>query len=146
MHNTLPEMNPVVQEDRTGCGIACVAMVTNRRYSVVKRAAERLGIFVGDSKLWSDPQPVRTLLAHFGVSAERKERAFASWDRLPARALLAIKWQRGKTGPAWHWVVFVREPGGGCVLDPKRALRTNRRTDFGRMKPKWSIRIGGAED
>jgi hypothetical protein len=38
-------------------------------------------------------------------------------------------------------VVFVRDASGVCVLDPKRALRTNRRTDFGRMKPKWFIRL-----
>jgi len=30
---------------------------------------------------------------------------------------------------------------GAVVLDPKRALRTNVRTDFGRMKPKWYIGV-----
>jgi hypothetical protein len=28
------------------------------------------------------------------------------------------------------------------VLDPKKSLQTNRRTDFGRMKPKWYIPLG----
>jgi hypothetical protein len=38
-------------------------------------------------------------------------------------------------------VVFVREGGDAFVLDSKKALRTNRRTDFGRMKPKWFIPV-----
>ncbi len=61
--------------------------------------------------------------------------------RAMRNADLAIRWHREKTGPAWHWVVFVRDVSGDYVLDPKRALRTHRRTDFGRMKPKWFIRI-----
>jgi hypothetical protein len=60
---------------------------------------------------------------------------------LPNQALLAIKWHVEKTGPAWHWVVFVREGPRAYVLDPKKALRANQRTDFGRMKPKWYIEI-----
>jgi hypothetical protein len=38
-------------------------------------------------------------------------------------------------------VVFVREAGEARVLDPKRALKSNVRTDFGRMRPKWFMRI-----
>lgn len=136
-------MNPVVQEDRTGCGIASVAAITKQKYASVKQAAAALGISVDDPKLWSDPQPMRKLLASYGIAAGRKEVPFRSWARLPSRALLAIKWHRGKAGPAWHWVVFVRDAGGSCVLDPKRGLRTNRRTDFGRMHPKWFIHLPG---
>jgi hypothetical protein len=32
---------------------------------------------------------------------------------------------------------------GSCVLDPKKALCTHRRTDFGRIKPKWFIGLQG---
>jgi hypothetical protein len=28
-----------------------------------------------------------------------------------------------------------------AVLDPKKTLRRHARTDFGRMQPKWSIRL-----
>ena len=134
-------MNTVLQEDRTGCGIASVAAITSQKYGVVKKAAARLGISVNDPKLWSDTQPVRNLLASFGIAVGQKEEPFRSWEHLPICALLAIKWHRQKTGPAWHWVVFVRDESGSVVLDPKRGLRTNRRTDFGRIKPKWFIRI-----
>ena len=134
-------MNAVIQEDRTGCGIACVAAVTNRKYTAVKKAAALLGILVEDSTLWSETRPLRRLLASFGIVAGPKEEPFRSWQQLPARALLAIKWHREKDGAAWHWVVFAREGNGSVVLDSKRGLRTNRRTDFGRIKPKWFIRL-----
>jgi len=37
--------------------------------------------------------------------------------------------------------VFVREGGEASVLDSKRSLRHHRRTDFGRMRPKWYIPV-----
>ncbi len=134
-------MKPVVQEDPTGCAIASVAALAGRSYADVKSVAGELGIAVDDPRLWSSAQPMRQLLARFALRAGKAEEAFAGWPRLPSRALLAIKWHRERRGPAWHWVVFVRDAAGSYVLDPKRALRTNRRTDFGRMKPKWFIRL-----
>lgn len=134
-------MKPVIQQDRTGCGIASVAALAGRNYATVKRAAAKLGIVVTDPGLWHDTRHVRRLLTRFRLSAG-KQRPFASWDGLPDCALLAIKWHREPAGPAWHWVVFVRDESGCYVLDPKKALHTHRRTDFGRMKPKWFFRIG----
>ena len=136
-------MKVVIQKERTGCAIACVAMITGLSYPEVKQAGARLGITAADPSLWSDTRQVRRLLQYFGLRPVAGETKFAGWDRLPDLALLAIKWHRTSTGPAWHWVVFTRENDEaiGCVLDPKRALRTHRRTDFGRMKPKWFIQI-----
>lgn len=134
-------MKAIVQEDRTGCGIASVAAITSQKYATVKKAAAKLGISVEDPKLWSETQHMRKLLASSGLVAGRKEEPFRSWEKLPALALLAIKWRREQTGPAWHWVVFARDESGSFVLDSKRGLRTNRRTDFGRIKPKWFIQI-----
>jgi hypothetical protein len=134
-------MRPVIQQDRTGCAIACVAALTERRYSAVKTAAARLGIEITQRELWSDPRLMRRLLKYFRVKAGATEERFTSWADLPSCALLAIKWHREKRGPAWHWVVYVRDGSTCCVLDSKRALRNHRRTDFGRMKPKWFIRV-----
>ena len=133
-------MKPVIQQDRTGCGIACVAAFTGQKYATVKAEAAKLGIVVTDATLWSDLRPIRRLLARFQISVG-KEVGFTFWRALPDRALLAIKWHREKTGPAWHWVVFVRDAAGCYVLDSKQALRTHRRTDFGRIRPKWFIRL-----
>lgn len=134
-------MKPVVQKERSGCGIASVAALAGVDYARAKARANRLGIFAADPGLWSDTKYVRTLLRQFGVAVSGRERKFISWERLPDLALLAIKWHVEKDGPFWHWVVFVRESKSTYVLDPKKALKKNKRTDFGRMKPKWFIEV-----
>jgi len=85
-------MKPVVQNERTGCGIASVAALAGVSYAHAKAQAGRLGISAEDPKLWSDTKYVRTLLSKFGISSSGKEQKFHSWEKLPDRALLAIKW------------------------------------------------------
>jgi hypothetical protein len=133
----------VLQLERTGCGIASVSAIFGRPYSEVKSIANSLGIFANDESLWSETAHVRTLLNHFGIRTGSREIPFRSWESLPDTAVLAIKWHLEKGRPYWHWVVFVRENGQSCVLDSKKSLRANRRTDFGRMKPKWYIPVTG---
>ncbi len=135
------DMRVVIQQEVTGCGIATVAMLAGVTYESTQRVAHRLDISAQDPELWSDTKYVRTLLRHYGVRASDKEQPFHSWDALPDLALLAIKWRMVRGRAFWHWSVFYRGPHGAVVLDPKRGLRTNRRTDFGRMKPKWFIEI-----
>jgi ABC-type bacteriocin/lantibiotic exporter with double-glycine peptidase domain len=134
-------MKPVIQEEKTGCGIAAVATLAGVTYRQARRAAQALNISAADARLWSDSVYIRRLLAHYGIHAVPGDVKFVTWDRLPSKALLAIKWHRDKGRVSWHWVVFWRGPYGEVVLDSKRSLRTNRRTDFGRMKPKWFIGI-----
>jgi len=136
-------MKAVVQAEKTGCGIASVATLARVSYARAKTEANRLGIYAEDPQLWSDTIHVRTLLNNFGLSTSRKEQVFLSWDKLPDLALLAIKWHREHGKPFWHWVVFVREGKQSYVLDSKKALKQNRRTDFGRIKPKWFIEVYG---
>jgi ABC-type bacteriocin/lantibiotic exporter with double-glycine peptidase domain len=134
-------MQPVVQEEVTGCGIASVAMLAGVTYEEAQRVANRLGICAADKRLWSETAYVRTLLQHYGMLAAAHETPFVTWEALPDTALLAIKWHLERGRPYWHWVVFWRRPQGAVVLDPKRALRSNVRTDFGRMHPRWYIAI-----
>jgi ABC-type bacteriocin/lantibiotic exporter with double-glycine peptidase domain len=134
-------MTPVVQEDVTGCGIACVAGLAGVTYQQAKAVATRLNIQVSDSRLWSDTDFVRTLLKHYDIEAGPQEQPFRSWKTLPPLALLAIKWHSKGDQAFWHWVIFRQSPNGPVVLDPKRSLKKNVRTDFGRMKPKWFITI-----
>ena len=134
-------MKPVVQLERTGCGIASVAALAGVSYTAAKRVANRIGISAADSRLWSETTPVRRLLRQYRLQSSARPTPFDSWDALPDRALLAIKWHR-KSGQAyWHWVVFVRDSSGTYVLDSKRSLNRHVRTDFGRMKPKWFLEI-----
>ena len=134
-------MKPVVQEERTGCGIAAVATLAGVTYQEARRVARQLGIVATDPRLWSDQSHVRQLLAQYSIHPDKCETPFRSWKALPPLALLAIKWHRVKGRAFWHWVVFWRGPDGPVVLDPKRALRTHRRRDFGRMKPKWFLPV-----
>jgi len=134
-------MKPVVQLERTGCGIASAAAVVGLSYPKMKSIANSLGIYAQDESLWSDASHVRKLLGHFGMKMDSRETPFRSWEALPDLALLSIKWRLEKGRPYWHWVVFVRENGQSYVLDSKKSLRNNIRTDYGRMKPKWYIPV-----
>ncbi len=107
----------------------------------MKSIANSLGIHAEDKALWSDAAHVRRLLRHCGFAAGPRELPFRSWNALPDLALLSIKWHLEHGRPFWHWVVFLRECGQAIVLDSKKSLRQNRRTDFGRMKPKWFIPV-----
>lgn len=136
-------MKPVIQLERTGCGIAAVATLAGVSYRQAQSVANRLGIFAGDSMLWSETHHVRRLLKEYGIRSASTEVLFTSWKALPDCALLAVKWHKAGDRSFWHWVVFWRGPCGPVVLDPKHALRCHVRTDFGRIKPKWFIPIAG---
>lgn len=135
-------MKPVVQLERTGCGIASVAALAGVTYTAAKRLAHDMGISASDSRLWGDTRLVRRLLSRHRFRVSPNEMPFESWSALPDLALLAIKWHRERGKPCWHWVVFVRNQAGGRVFDSKRKLKRHIRTDFGRMKPKWYIAVG----
>jgi hypothetical protein len=136
-------VKPVIQLERTGCGIAAVATLAGVSYRQAQHEANRLGIFAGDSRLWSETHHVRRLLKQYGIRPASAEKLFTSWEALPDLALLAVKWHKEQDRTFWHWVVFWRGPRGPVVLDSKRALRRHLRTDFGRIKPKWFIPIAG---
>lgn len=134
-------IKPVVQLERTGCGIATVAAVAGVSYRRAQRTANGLGIFASDRRLWSETGHVRRLLREYGLRPASIARPFRSWNSLPDLALLAIKWHREQGRPFWHWVVFVRDSEGERVLDSKRSLKRHVRSDFGRMKPKWYMAV-----
>ena len=134
-------MKAVIQEEKTGCGIASSAAIAGISYKEAKRVANNMGIHAGDQALWSDPQHVRDLLSSLGVGSDNKQTPFTDWDSLPDCALLSTKWHLDNNKPFWHWAVFVREDGKQYVLDSKKALKRNVRTDFGRIKPKWYIEV-----
>jgi ABC-type bacteriocin/lantibiotic exporter with double-glycine peptidase domain len=134
-------MKPVIQEEITGCGIASSAAIAGISYKEAKKLANSMGIYAEDQSLWSDTEYIRRLLAKLGFRTRKGEIPFKSWETLPNCALLSIKWHIENGKPFWHWVIFVRESGKQYVLDSKKALKNNIRTDFGRMKPKWYIEV-----
>ena len=134
-------MKPVVQEEKTGCAIASAAAIAGISYQEAKKIANSMGIYADDQRLWSETAHIRKLLHSLGFKIVGEERPFVSWDALPDLALLSIKWHQIKGKPFWHWAVFVREGGRSYVLDSKKSLKNNIRTDFGRMNPKWFIEV-----
>lgn len=138
-------MKAVIQEEQTGCGIASVAVLAGVTYQQAKFAANHLGIFAEDHHLWSDTHHIRSLLQHFDLEASSEEFPFQSWESLPDLALLSTKWHLEYGRPFWHWVVFWRGPQGAVVLDSKKSLQHNVRTDFWRIKPKWFIEVHRAQ-
>jgi ABC-type bacteriocin/lantibiotic exporter with double-glycine peptidase domain len=134
-------MRPVIQAEVTGCGIASVAAIAGVSYASAKKIANRFSIYAEDKQLWSETTHVRRLLNHYRFRVKTDELPFRSWHSLPNLALLAIKWHVERNKPFWHWVVFIRDAAGACVLDSKKNLSRHRRTDFGRMKPKWYIEV-----
>jgi len=134
-------MKPVIQSEKTGCAIASAAAIARVTYRQARKAANRLGIYADDSNLWSDTKHIRSLLREFNIKTSSTETPFKSWKSLPDCALLSIKWHLEKGNPFWHWVIFVRENDHEYVIDSKKALMKNIRTDFGRIKPKWFIEV-----
>ncbi len=134
-------MKPVIQQEQTGCAIASTAAIAGVSYKEAKKVANSIGIYAEDSSLWSETKYIRTLLRKFGLKTSKGETPFKGWQLLPDCALLSIKWHLEDGKPYWHWVVFVRENGQEYVLDSKKALKKNRRTDFGRMQPKWYLKV-----
>lgn len=138
-------MKPIIQEEITGCAIASSAAISGISYEKAKNVANGMGIYAEDSALWAETEYIRSLLAKLGVKTSAEETPFTCWESLPNCALLSIKWHLINGKPWWHWVVFVSEVGHEYVLDSKKALKKNIRTDFGRMKPKWYIEVKTSE-
>ena len=134
-------MKPVVQQEKTGCAIASSAAIAGISYAKAKQIANSLGITAENSTLWSNTKPVRAVLKKLGIKTSTTETPFNNWQALPDCALLAIKWHKENGVAYWHWVVFVRKNNKEYVLDSKKSLTTNIRTDFGRIKPKWFIKV-----
>jgi len=135
-------MRPVIQQEKTGCAIASTATLAGISYKKAKSIANDLGVYAEDTKLWSETDGIRKILRKLNIKIGKTESPFKNWNTLPDRALLAIKWHRVNGKPCWHWVVFVRENNMEYVLDSSKRIKNNKRMDFGRMKPKWYIKIG----
>lgn len=138
-------INPVIQEEATGCGIACVACIVGKSYPAMKAIANRLGIYATDESLWSDTGYVRRLLAAEGIPTAPDETPFESWEALPDLALLSIKLYQEHGRNFWHWVVFRRVEGQPLVFDSASYLAANVRTDFEAMTPAWFIEVLNTE-
>ncbi|ASP38790.1 hypothetical protein CHH28_08895 [Bacterioplanes sanyensis] len=137
-------LDPIIQEETTGCGIAAAANILGMSYAEMKAIANNMGIHASDEGLWSDTQYVRRMLSSQGVSTSGQETPFISWSDLPDLALLSIKHYHEAGKDFWHWVVFKRINDQEFVLDSASYLSSNLRQDFDAMQPKWFIEVANA--
>lgn len=74
-------LQPVIQEQTSGCGIASSAVLLGLSYAQMKAIANAMGIFAEDTALWSDTQYVRRLLAtgNLVVSATSPGKRCRTW-------------------------------------------------------------------
>lgn len=135
----------VIQQETTGCAIASAAAIAKIEYEKAKTIANQIGIYAADICIWSETQPIRTLLKQLDIQTTPSESHFTRWDDLPDCALLALKWHLEHGKPHWHWAVFVRDENHCYVLDSNKRLKANIRTDFGRMRHKWFIEVYPSE-
>lgn len=121
-------MKIVKQRDRTGCGLACVAMITGQTYWQVRRKV-----------IPDDPsRPYATTakdLNSLSKNIAPKMISTNSWEKVPNLAIVAVG--KRKSGN-WHWVVFQRKNDIAVFYDPWTA---SARTDFGKVHIKAYIPI-----
>ena len=132
-------MDIVLQEEKTGCGFAAVAMISGTSYKEVKKLANSQGIFAADEKLFTSTDYVRRLSLGLGVKLSESEIIFTDWKALPNVALLATKHRIENGQPRWHWSIY--EKNKNRVLDPASYLENNKRTDFENIEVEWYIEV-----
>lgn len=134
-----------LQQDRSGCGLACVAMLAGIGYAQARTLARGLGIgpkpyryrtgaglHTAREGYLTDASQLRRMLKLLGV-ASGAQREVSGWDECDGDGIAAINYD--PVNRSWHWVVRLHDDTGACVLDPNARVRRERRTDFGRMKP-----------
>lgn len=122
----------VVQEDPTGCGLACVAMVAGETYTEIRRLAiEYLGVDpVGP--FYTDLDDLRYMLNWYGYGVLRST-SFKSYTPISPISIMGI--ERNGSGVEDHWVVHVKCGLDRYVLDPAPGVKSEQRRDWWRLHP-----------
>ncbi len=134
----------IVQKDRTGCGLACIAMLAECEYSQVKKAYLELFERASNDEYYTRAPDLRKLGQAFSLDIGGRRRKFKNFQDLPKLAILAINYREDEG--TWHWVVFCRTADEKFVLDPKKSVKSERRTDFGRLakNTRWFVSVAHA--
>lgn len=104
----------VKQEDDTGCGIACLAMITRQSYQNVKRKlSEQLNWTSRKGNLRTRPSHLISFLAEHNITAEPMK--FPGWNQLDGTSILGVN-SDGKNG--YHWVIVVKNSDSFLIIDP----------------------------
>lgn len=127
----------VPQDDETGCGVACIAMlVGEENYEKVKAklfGSKRKRVF------YTGYKDLRRGLEHYGLSFEsQRARRFTTFAHIDGTAIVAVE-QVPPHKSKWHWVVFVHDGRRRYVLDPSWDGIV--RTDLRRLKGRTFLTV-----
>ena len=128
----------ILQEDATGCGLACIAMIVGETYAEVKKIALDNEILEEKRTFYTTSSDLITILDHFHVKA-KKGRKVSHWPSVQTLSIVAINYK--ENNDSWHWVVYVPDENQGYVLDPHKKIKNDQRVDFSRMKLRSYIPI-----
>lgn len=107
----------VMQRDRFGCGVACVAMVTGKPYSYARTLFTERGLGAKKKPFSTNFSELRHCLEQLGIDSEL--RRWSNWDAIDGLGIVAVSTSLGPTNRNWHWVVAERHEIFGVVLhDP----------------------------
>lgn len=144
----------VKQQDATGCGLACIAMLARKRYATVRTKAMenktelregfgKRGNFntglndLGSIAGWFELSLVRRVMFRDQTTTSIENFTnFVNDLALGCNAILAIN--RRQQGEKWHWVVWDSERGR--VLDPMND-QVCTRGPYIRIRPWYYLRV-----
>lgn len=129
----------VIQEDSTGCGIACIAMVAGISYAEAKQITLNNEILKKSVKnFYTTTKDLVNILNSIGIESS-KGRKVRYWSSINTISIVGINFL--ETTDTWHWVLFIPNEDTGYVLDPSKRVKTEKRTDFSRMRLRSYIPI-----
>ena len=141
----------VKQEHVYGCGLACVAMVSNTTYKSVRFEYDEIfgepeWVFSKKRKrhcldYGTSAGDLSDLMKIYGVQSSRRLLHFKSWDSLSDIAIISVYHKSVEDNTSWHWVVFDRKQN--VVLDPWPHYKKLPmiRTDYKRLRPQFYVGV-----
>lgn len=132
------QIKRIIQDDATGCGLACVAMIVGATYAEVKKVALDNGILEEKRTFYTISRDLISLLNYFNFKAERGKEV-SHWSSIQSLSIVAINFRESSN--SWHWVVYVPDENQGYVLDPHKKIKKEQRRDLSRMRLRSYISI-----
>ena len=119
------------QLDATGCGIACVAMLSGRSYEEVKSLLmKQKGWKSRDRNMYTKATDLAKLLKALGIN--QKIQKSGSWEEITGVAIVGVD----RNDVYFHWVIAINDSKRFIIIDPKHGevLRGNNRIKNKRYK------------
>lgn len=114
--NTLNEIKLIKQVDDTGCGIACVASVTNKSYDEIKDEATRIFNWTNRrGTFYLRVRDLDKLLSDLHVDFVQEK--FQCWEKITGVFIVGVRIPNSNSG-YHHWIVAAPAKERLLVMDP----------------------------